>query len=99
MPTTHRIAPTPGNVRWGAFDAGFAPVATIDATLHAERIGPGKAKRTSEATVASLPAGAMFARAGRAWLRWPQDGAGQGLRGRRRRGTSGVIAAGRREKK
>lgn len=57
---------------------GIAPVATIDATLHAERIGPGKAKRTSEATVASLPAGAMFAHAGRAWLRWSQDGAGQG---------------------
>jgi acetamidase/formamidase len=29
MPATHRIAATPETVRWGAFDAGFAPVATI----------------------------------------------------------------------
>jgi acetamidase/formamidase len=30
MPATHHIAPTLDNVRWGAFDAGFAPVATVD---------------------------------------------------------------------
>jgi acetamidase/formamidase len=30
MPTTHHVAPTLQNIRWGAFDAGFAPVATVD---------------------------------------------------------------------
>lgn len=30
MPSTHRLAPTPPNVRWGAFDASFPPVATVD---------------------------------------------------------------------
>ncbi len=30
MPTTHHIAPTPSTIRWGAFDASFAPVKTVD---------------------------------------------------------------------
>jgi acetamidase/formamidase len=29
-PATHRVAPTPETVRWGAFDAAFPPVATVD---------------------------------------------------------------------
>ncbi|WP_439598109.1 acetamidase/formamidase family protein [Falsiroseomonas sp.] len=29
MPETHRIPATPETIRWGAFDASFAPVATI----------------------------------------------------------------------
>jgi hypothetical protein len=46
------------------------PIATIDDTLHAERIGPGKTKRTTDATIADLPAGSLFAYGGRAWLVW-----------------------------
>jgi acetamidase/formamidase len=30
MPTTHRIAATPETTRWGAFDAGFPPLATVE---------------------------------------------------------------------
>ncbi len=30
MPSTHHIAPSLQNVRWGAFDASFPPVATVD---------------------------------------------------------------------
>jgi acetamidase/formamidase len=30
MPITHRIAPTPATIRWGAFDASFAPVKEVD---------------------------------------------------------------------
>ena len=30
MPATHRIEPSIPNVRWGAFDAAFAPVAEVD---------------------------------------------------------------------
>ena len=30
MPTTHHIEPTLANIRWGAFDASFAPVKTVD---------------------------------------------------------------------
>jgi acetamidase/formamidase len=29
MPATHHVAATPATIRWGAFDAGFAPVATV----------------------------------------------------------------------
>ena len=30
MPATHHIAPTLDHIRWGGFDAAFAPVATVD---------------------------------------------------------------------
>ena len=78
---------TQANLGTAAGGAGrrSAPVATIDEALHAERIGPGKTKRTTDAVLASLPPGAMVAHAGRAWLvagdgvgNGPGSGAGQG---------------------
>jgi hypothetical protein len=52
-------------------ERGRVPISTIDNALHAERIGPGKTKRTTDSTIASLPPGSLFAHAGQAWLVWP----------------------------
>ena len=53
MPATHRIEPTIANVRWGAFDAAFAPVQEVWS-----RSGPILGESAASAlrfTVASLP--------------------------------------------
>ena len=63
----------PGAGQGAGAGRGRVPIDTIDNALHAERIGPGKtgkAKRTTDATIASLPAGSVFAHAGQAWLVW-----------------------------
>jgi hypothetical protein len=45
------------------------PAARVDAVLHAERVGPGRGKRTYSERLSSLPAGVMVAdEAGRAHL-------------------------------
>ena len=72
---TQANAAEPGAGQGAGAGRSRVPISTIDNTLHAERIGPGKAKRTTDAildaTIHSLPAGSMFAHAGRAWLVWP----------------------------
>ena len=47
------------------------PVAQIDAVLHAERVGAGKAKRTHAARLGDLPVGAILAEGGRTLLVGP----------------------------
>ena len=44
------------------------PIAQIDAALHAERVGPDKAKRTYDACVSELPVGTMVQEGDRALL-------------------------------
>ena len=65
---TQANAGEPGAGQGAGAGRSRVPISTIDNTLHAERIGPGKTKRTTDAVLASLPAGAMVAHAGRAWL-------------------------------
>lgn len=57
------------------------PIREIDSTLHAERVGPARSKRTHPARLADLPVGAMFCHDNLAWLvgphglrRWAFDG-------------------------
>lgn len=57
------------------------PIRTLDAQLHAERVGADRGKRTHPARLDDLPVGTLFAHDGQAWLvapgglrRWGFDG-------------------------
>lgn len=63
------------------------PIAQIDAVLHAERVGPDKAKRTHAARLSDLPVGAMAVDDGRVLLIGPK-----GLRAWSFHGYSAVSA-------
>jgi hypothetical protein len=76
---------------------GRAYVEEVDTALHAERLGPGRAKRLHQATFPDLPDGVFVTHGGRAWLvrgnallEWTPGGYGEVL-ARPKRGPATLL--------